>query len=318
MSAKPTRRHVLAAAGLSAAGAMAGRRGSRLDGTARRRTDSSGQRHRERIFRDAGGTGFISRAAQFLAESSRQAVHRFLDVEPDSLVDRLHQWRVRAAVYGGWAADEELHSMMSLALSHREFSRRYPDSPPLIVRSPSGWEVRASTKNPDKKHHQSESHKDQLLAACGEIGVPAGQAIETDSGRISILDLIESSRRDFFLDQEAAWSVVAYCVYLPETPTWKNRFGEEMTYDAIARSMIESELGAGAVRGPILNMPSRSCFVTMDSMNSYPVGPGVRWKPFWEKRWKCSRPLNSPTVPGISTGPSQRGRVRRGWPRSTG
>jgi hypothetical protein len=151
------------------------------------------------------------------------------------------------AVSSPWDENRSLQDEMSLAFSHDDFRRRFPNSPPLIFHGPHGWQVRQRDRF--EENQETESHTDQLLATCAEVGVPLNKAILTESGRTTVGALLESSRRNFVADQELVWALIAYCGYLPHQPRWQNRFGEWHSYSDLARRIIAKGKGEGPCAG---------------------------------------------------------------------
>jgi len=179
----------------------------------------------------------------------RQAVNNFLRAKPRTVVDLLHRWRVDATVFGNWTGNLDLRSQMMTVLSLPEFRRKFPESDGLMVRSTSGWQVRSRLQAAGKEEWQFEAHIDQMLATCAEVGVPGDQVVDMGKEQCTILDLVQTSRRSYVVDQESAWSVVAYCHYLPEEPSWQNRFGEWHSYQSIAERLIMSKADEGPCNG---------------------------------------------------------------------
>ena len=177
-----------------------------------------------------------------------RAFEAYLEDEPSTIGRTLQRWTVLAAD-APWQDNARLQSEVGEILSKQGFQRRFPGSPSLFFASPSGWRVRMRSTRPGRNLWQGEEQVDQLLATCAGIGVPVQQSVETTRGTVSIGQLLESSRIECVRDQELAWSTVAYCSYLPHQPTWKNRFGEQISYDQVAFDLLARTPGKGPCNG---------------------------------------------------------------------
>ncbi|MEM9366987.1 MAG: hypothetical protein AAGD07_13415 [Planctomycetota bacterium] len=88
-----------------------------------------------------------------------------------------------------------------------------------------------------------ESHRDLCLATFAELGLKLSTQLQTDEGRFSIEQLLQESTARFDIKQdEICWTSVAYCLYLPPSKTWRNRFEERFSFDILARELIGREL----------------------------------------------------------------------------
>lgn len=186
------------------------------------------------------------------AERVRRVISMFLQSkEPVELSGVLDRRRVEALVAGDQQSGSA-RGRMAAILTHREFRRRYPDGPGLFVRSPVGYRVRRERRlhrAPRPGEGQGETFPDELLASCAEVGMPLRQPVETEWQRISLFTLLKTSRKDFVLEQELSWSMIAYCSYWPGQPEWTNRFGETHRYEAVARRLAAGELDEGVCAG---------------------------------------------------------------------
>lgn len=188
-------------------------------------------------------------AAPHLPIKSMQAAADYvISLTPRSLSDRLHKWRT-ATLPLPFASNDRVRTEMGLIFSYGAFKREFPDSAELILPSAFGWRVRQRRRTTSSSGDQTEYHVDQLLATCGEAGVPVDQEIKTSRGSTTLAGLLEGSRRDFVDDQDPMWSLVAYCSYLSAAPEWQNRFGESESYSEIAHRMISEPLAEGPCSG---------------------------------------------------------------------
>ncbi|HET6324289.1 MAG TPA: hypothetical protein VFG04_06280 [Planctomycetaceae bacterium] len=177
-----------------------------------------------------------------------QAIAKYCAAQPLRVSDHFHRWRFDG-LQGAYSNNLELEREVGQVQNQSHFKKIFAGSPPLLFRSPYGWEVRQRTPKAARDHWEYEHHVDQFLATCAEIGVPVTFQIETDFGRVSIGELLDASRRSFDPSQELCWTLVAYCTYLPEEPQWTNRFGDLCSYDAIVEKILSLSLDDGSCGG---------------------------------------------------------------------
>jgi hypothetical protein len=95
-----------------------------------------------------------------------------------------------------------------------------------------------------------ESHRDQFLASMADLGVSLDQTIVMQHGTFSLRDVLSDSLAQFHLDQdELQWSAFAYAAYLPPQARWLNRYGEEYTFEDIARRLLSAPLSGSSCCG---------------------------------------------------------------------
>jgi hypothetical protein len=177
-----------------------------------------------------------------------QAIAKYRSVKPLRASDHFHRWRFKA-LESTYSVNRELQIDMDQILMRSDFRRTFPGSAPLFFRSPYGWEVRQRSAPYARKHWEYEHHVDQFLATCAEIGAPLNLSIETDSGRVTISELLEASRRNCDSSQDACWTLVAYCTYLPEELQWRNRFGELCSYESMVEGILSLPPDTGSCGG---------------------------------------------------------------------
>ncbi len=168
---------------------------------------------------------------------ARKLSSRVCAVRPTHFANMLHRWRVGSA-NRLWLANSELRAEMTFLFSNENSRAGDLNGADLFVLGPSGWRVRRSHVRGSGSWSQGEQHVDQFLATCAECGIPLNRTIQSPNGPVALSELLRSSRRDFVSDQEIAWSVVAYCLYMPGEARWKNRFGESHSYESLAEAML--------------------------------------------------------------------------------
>jgi hypothetical protein len=184
-----------------------------------------------------------------LVQLSKQAVKNFLRVPALTAVDELHRLRVEAALSGSWDTNAGLRAALTRLIGTSKGDPRSPKSLPLVYKSSRGWHVLSKAANRANKSIPYESHIDQLISTLAEIDVPTREAFHTDQGTATVLELLETSRREYVSDQESSWSLVAYAHYMPTMPRWSNRFGEDHSYEEAVRSLISKGLNDGPCDG---------------------------------------------------------------------
>jgi hypothetical protein len=164
---------------------------------------------------------------------------RFAEVRPTSMGHYLHRWRLLPFV-----SDKGLSARMreeiSAALTGRLDRLSVAFKGELIDRTPDGPSVRVYSKRYSDTPLQFESHVDELLALCAEVGAPATTEIRCGKATYTLADLLRTSRLRFSAYQDLEWSSEAYAHYLPGEPTWTNHLGEECSYDDMLRRLLEA------------------------------------------------------------------------------
>jgi hypothetical protein len=88
----------------------------------------------------------------------------------------------------------------------------------------------------------TESHCDQTLAMLGQLGVPTSQPIKIDGKQFSLRDVLSDSIACFELRQrEIEWTSVAYALYLSPSRVWRNKFGQQFSFDQLAEELMRRE-----------------------------------------------------------------------------
>lgn len=97
---------------------------------------------------------------------------------------------------------------------------------------------------------RSTEHRDQLLSALAECGVPLNAVVETDEGPFPIRELLRTSLNEFQKDQkEISWTASALVCYLPPQSTWKNRCGETFSFGDLVDEIMRRPLGQESCSG---------------------------------------------------------------------
>lgn len=122
----------------------------------------------------------------------------------------------------------------------------------------------------------SESHRDQILAAFGELGIPLSQPLTIGEETFTLADVLSDSIANFHLgQQELQWTALAYAVYLSPTREWTNKFGDTTTFDMLVARLIESPLWESSCAGTHL-VSTLTTIYRVDTENTPILAPPTR------------------------------------------
>ena len=172
----------------------------------------------------------------------------FLEIQPSSLSHYFHRWRLMSA--NGPIDGAALSNDLAVAFDASRQREMFPRSPYFIEPLEGGFVVRLYSEHNKKIGYEYESHTDEFLATCAAIKVPLEQSLRLTDRTISLRDVLDTSRGRFVPDQDLEWTTEAYTSYLPNEPRWKNRFGDECSYNQILERLLSVPL------------ENRSCFGT--------------------------------------------------------
>lgn len=120
----------------------------------------------------------------------------------------------------------------------------------LFARTRFGIRFRPLAVMLESRTRADESHLDQTLAALLELGVPLRQDLRLGSERFTLLDVLDDAVASFYPHSaEIEWTAVALVCALPPARSWRNRYGEVNTFDALAERLIRREFGGAACGG---------------------------------------------------------------------
>lgn len=145
----------------------------------------------------------------------------------------LHLLRVHGKsgrVEGGELSSGE--AILKLLTEERAGAAFFGQSP--LVRTASGVRF-PSQEKPSIDDRSLEQHRDQTLAAFGELGLPLTYPLKVGDRPASLRDVLRDSIANFHRRQEEiAWTAMAYALYLPPIRAWVNRYGERFTFDDLS------------------------------------------------------------------------------------
>lgn len=96
---------------------------------------------------------------------------------------------------------------------------------------------------------QGEKHLDESVSILGEIGIPSRQAIVVWDRSTTVGDAVRAAALNCDLDQELEFSVAVFAHYLPPQRAWRNKFGDEISFDALSDRLCRKPLGTGGCGG---------------------------------------------------------------------
>jgi hypothetical protein len=133
-----------------------------------------------------------------------------------------------------------------LALFTDDRSSRAFFGEPTMIRTRHGirWAV-----NPEDASAR-EYHRDQLLGAIAELGLPLSTPFQISGAQHTAFDLLQDSIANYSNEQvEIEWTAFAYALYLPPTKSWRNKYGQAFTFDDLAKEVINRPLDSGSCTG---------------------------------------------------------------------
>jgi hypothetical protein len=96
----------------------------------------------------------------------------------------------------------------------------------------------------------SEGHPGQALSILAELGVPLTQPIVLPGGKQGTLQMVlDDLVANFVLEGEIYWDAAALALYVPPARSWRNKFGKEFTFDALAEELLGRPLSDSACCG---------------------------------------------------------------------
>jgi len=123
----------------------------------------------------------------------------------------------------------------------------------------------------------AQAHPGQALATLASIGLPMSTAIYPEENLVTNLDAVRQDLcANFSLDGEIYWDAVALCLLVPPAASWRNKFADELTFDALAVELANRDLAASACLGihrlialtVLLRVDENTGVVSHDARNS--------------------------------------------------
>jgi hypothetical protein len=207
--------------------------------------------------------------------------------------------------------------LMGYLLDESVYRRYAPGSSPLLSKTPSGIKIRVERDKFHGTYPGSPGHLDDILAACGELNLPADTPVRPPGCEGTLADVVRHSAAEFSSDHELEWTVEAFVRYLDETDRWINRVGRVTTFDDVARELTARPLG----RGPCLgthNLYALACLYRanmQEQILSPPVRDGLKRRfeeaslgvtasrqgaGWWAARWAPGTDLGQSPLPATT------------------
>jgi hypothetical protein len=118
---------------------------------------------------------------------------------------------------------------------------------PYLLKSPYGIHVSRAYSDVDPDL-PSEFHFGQLGKVLGLCNCPIElPVVASEVGTVK--DILTDMFMNYTADEEQEFFAVAAAHYLPPTRRWKNKFGDEFSFDSLAIGLIETPFGVGACCG---------------------------------------------------------------------
>ena len=134
-------------------------------------------------------------------------------------------------------------------LNDAVYTRYAPGASSLLSRTPHGIHIRIEPDRFTGTFTGGLGHSDDVLAGCGEVGLPSGTVVRTPYGDGALVDVVRNSVAEFRIDQELEWTVEAFARYLDDTDHWVNTAGEVTTFSDVAAKLLRRRYGEGPCLG---------------------------------------------------------------------
>jgi hypothetical protein len=91
------------------------------------------------------------------------------------------------------------------------------------------------------RSNSDELHRDQSLAVLAEAGITLDHPILIAQRKYTVRDALACTIANFDINaHELCWTAVALSAYLPPSRTWRNKFGEEFSFDDVAQRLLST------------------------------------------------------------------------------
>jgi hypothetical protein len=94
-----------------------------------------------------------------------------------------------------------------------------------------------------------EGHPNQLLAKLAISGVPLDYPIIVDGWRYQLHHLVTQAQYDYYVGQEASWTLIALSTYLDPHVRWRNRYGDAVNLEGIVRYEVQLDVESAPCGG---------------------------------------------------------------------
>ena len=160
------------------------------------------------------------------------AIHEFLH--------SLRIWGHSLSDVPGCYSSTEMLGIVTESRRHQAYYAQTAPAPPLLLSTRFGFGTRVFGGRDDVA---STSHIGNVVQVLGEMGLPSDSAVRVESRDCRVVDGLVDLMARFNLEDELEFATVAFCHYLPPTRKWRNRHGQEISFDAIARTLVQQQGG---------------------------------------------------------------------------
>lgn len=94
-----------------------------------------------------------------------------------------------------------------------------------------------------------EGHPNQFLAIMASAGFPKDFKIKADNGTVTVLDIVNNSKKETNSEEELTWTLWAMSHYLGPDATWTNRFGEAWSIERLVSIQNRQDVTQAACGG---------------------------------------------------------------------
>jgi hypothetical protein len=149
---------------------------------------------------------------------------------------------------------------------------------PVAVKTRNGIALIGGGESLQAQSLTGEAHRDQILGAFGEYGVPLTQIVFVDGVQYSLEDVLDDVIANFHMgQQELQWTGLALAYYLAPQKEWTNKFGETFSFDGLATALMDAPLTRTSCAGTHL-LQTLTAIYRVDTECESILSPEVRKK----------------------------------------
>ena len=164
--------------------------------------------------------------------------------------------RLDASVHGAW---QVVHGILAFG---REFPLRHDGAESAALDylldggRITGWNLRAGSPGVvavvEAGSNTGQGHPDQwlgYLSQCGQHGIPRDTKLVIGKKAFTVNDLLTQAQADIRPGQEATWTLMALCTYLPIDAAWTASDGEQWTMERVVQMEADADIFSSACGG---------------------------------------------------------------------
>lgn len=134
-------------------------------------------------------------------------------------------------------------AMLGFFLREKGYRESYRDAKAMFYTTPLGVGARKDDDASALLHH------DDFLSVAAEVGLPLETALSWSGQEFQLKDLFAHSFNWYSPSQELEFTATAYVLWLAPKSKWRNRFGEEYSFDALAQHLMNKDMAKCACFG---------------------------------------------------------------------